>query len=409
MNNPSVQYKTFILKITVILILLLASLFPAKYINSVYGYLPFLGLLSLLILSVLYLVIIRNSIRFEAEESDAVCQRGEKVNVILKIVNGSYLICPKARANLYVSDFFGGDDSVFPAAFTMRTKGESEFSFEIKMNHIGMYTAGVKTLQIYDILGIFSTTISGSREFSVTVLPKTFLSDEIEFKDKMLSESNNARNSTISDGFDYTGVREYALGDSIKRIHWKLSAHSKDYMTKITETSNKNDLAVVMDLMTTNIGHDVLPGIYDCLVETGLSLIQQAMSRDIEYSLLFVGKNREITRVIPKGRQDYENLVRMLPVFYTDSDADIPDGADILENESHLGNRSAIIIICTAKITDHLVKELINIKQQQRNPMLYYIIKPDVNGRGIEDLKVPLQALDDCNIIYHKVTAEAAA
>ncbi|MEN6460394.1 MAG: DUF58 domain-containing protein [Syntrophomonas sp.] len=409
MNNPSAQFKKVIFKIAIILILLLVSLFPAKYINSVYGYLPFWGLLSLLLLSVLYLVIIRNSIHFKAEDSDAVCQRGEKVNVILKIVNGSFLICPKARANLYVSDFFGGDDYVLPAVFTMRAQSESEFSLAIKMNHVGMYSAGVKTLQIYDMLGIFSTTIPGSREFSVTVLPKTLLSDEIEFKDKMLSESHNARNSTVSDGFDYTGVREYALGDSIKRIHWKLSAHSNNYMTKITETSNKNDLAVVIDLLTSGIEHDVLPGIYDCIVETGVSLIKQAMNRDIEYSMLFVGKNREIARVIPKGRQDYENLVRMLPAFYTDSDADVPDGADILENESRLGNRSANIILCTAKITDHLVHELINIKQQKRNPMLYYIIKPDVNSHEVEDLKAPLQALDDYNIIYHTVIAEAVS
>ncbi|MEN6326296.1 MAG: DUF58 domain-containing protein [Syntrophomonas sp.] len=409
MNNPYAQFKKVIFKIAVILILLLVSLFPAKYINSVYGYLPFLGLLSLLLLSVLYLLIIRNCIRFEAVDSDAVCQRGEKVNVILKIVNGSYLICPKARVNLYVSDFFGGDDYVLPAAFTMSAKGESEFSFEIKMKHIGMYTAGVKTLKIYDLLGIFSITISGSRGFSVTVLPKVLLSDEVEFKDKMLSESHNARNSTVSDGFDYTGVREYALGDSIKRIHWKLSAHSKDYMTKITETSNKNDLAVVLDLLTTDIARDVLPGIYDCLVETGLSLIKQAMSRDVEYSLLFIGKNREIARVIPKGTGDYENLVRMLPVYNSDSDTDIPDGADILENESHFGNRSANIILCTAKITDHLIRELINIKQQQRNPMLYYIIKPDVNSGEIEDLKAPLRAFDDYSIGYNLVTAEASS
>ncbi|HEX3011950.1 MAG TPA: hypothetical protein VHQ70_07940, partial [Syntrophomonadaceae bacterium] len=124
---------------------------------------------------------------------------------------------------------------------------------------------------------------------------------------------------------------------------------------------------------------------------------------------LFVGKNREIERVIPKGRQDYENLVRMLPVFYTDCDTDIPDGADILENESHLGNRSANIIICTAKITDHLVQELINIKQQQRNPMLFYIIKPDANSHEIEDLKAPLTVLDDFGIVYYTVTAEAAS
>lgn len=408
MKNPSVPVNKFILKFVIIFSLLLVSLFPARYINSVYGYLPFLGLLSLLLLSALYLLIIRGCIRFEARDADAVCPRSEKVNVILKIVNRSFLICPKARANLYVSNFFGGYDSVLPAPFTMPARGETEFSLAIQMNHIGVYTAGLKMLQIYDLLGIFSTTITGSREFTVTVMPKTLESEEIEFKDSMLAESHSTQ-STVSDGFDYTGVREYALGDSIKRIHWKLSAHSNNYMTKITETGTRNDLAVVIDLLISGIEPDKLPGIYDCIVETGLSLIKQAMNRDIEYSLLFVGKNRELARVIPKGRPDFENLVQMLPVVDTNSRSDVPDGANILEKEGYLGNRSANIILCTSQITDHLIQQLINIKQQQRNPMLYYIIRPDVNRRALEDLKSPLQVLDDYNIVYHLVKAEAAS
>ena len=408
MKNPSAPVNKFILKIVIIFSLLLVSLFPARYINSVYGYLPFLGLLSLLLLSGLYLLIMRGCIRFEARNADTVCPRGEKVNIILKIVNRSFLICPKARANLYVSDFFGGYDSVLPAPFTMPARGEAEFSLAIQMNHIGIYTAGLKMLQIYDLLGIFSTTITGSREFTVTVMPKTLASEKIEFKDSMLAESHSTQ-STVSDGFDYTGVREYALGDSIKRIHWKLSAHSNNYMTKITETGTRNDLAVVIDLLISGIEPDKLPGIYDCIVETGLSLIKQAMNRDIEYSLLFVGKNRELARVFPKGRPDFENLVRLLPGAETDSPADIPDGASILAQEGHLGNRSANIILCTSQITNHLIQELINIKQQQRNPMLYYIIRPDVNLRALEDLKAPLQVLDDYNVLYHLVKAEAAS
>jgi hypothetical protein len=85
------------------------------------------------------------------ETADAVCQRGEKVSVSLKIVNTSILLCPKARAYLFVSDFFGGNDTVTPMTFTMNGKSSAEFSFDVRMNHIGLYEAGVKTLQI----GIF--------------------------------------------------------------------------------------------------------------------------------------------------------------------------------------------------------------------------------------------------------------
>jgi len=274
------------------------------------------------------------------------------------------------------------------------------------MDHIGVYTAGIKMLQIYDLLGIFSITIRVGKDFQVTVLPKPYKSAEMYFDDKLLTENQNTQKSTVSDGFDYTGVREYALGDSMKRIHWKLSAHSSEYMTKITETSRKSDVTVVIDFVAASQDREILPSIYDCLIETALSYIEQALSKDIEYSLLFVGRDREINRVIPKGEQDYANLVCLLPVIFTNPDPDIPDGAGILEKESHISNRSSNLILCTSRITDQLIQELINIRQQQRNPVLHYIIPPDLNGSEMEDLKAPLRVLDDCSILYHLNPAE---
>jgi uncharacterized protein (DUF58 family) len=101
----------------------------------------------------------------------------------------------------------------------------------------------------------------------VTVLPRLFL-NEVKLEDKLLTESKAFLNSTQNDGYDYTGVREYAFGDSMKRIHWKLSAHSSEYMTKITETCRKSDMTVVIDFAAPKLRRDMVPGIYDCLVET---------------------------------------------------------------------------------------------------------------------------------------------
>jgi len=393
-------------KAGLILIVLALSLIPAKYLNSVYGYLPSLSLTFLFIISALYIITIRGHIRFELAADDAVCRRGERVNIAVKIVNSSILICPKARVNLYVSDYFGGDDSVEPTSFTMYGRSKSEFMLDIKMNHIGIYTAGVKTLVIYGLLGIFSITIKENKNFTVTVLPKADMSEDINLKDRLLTESKNCQKNTQSDGYDYTGVREYALGDSMKRIHWKLSAHSLTYMTKITETSKNSDMTVVIDFIALQLSRDILPDIYDCLIETGLSFVEQAISKDVEYSVLFAGRDWEIVRAIPKGTQDYENLIHMMPLICTDPGLDKTDGFGILEKEMQISNRSSNIILCTSRVTPQLVQELITVKQQQRNPMLYYIIPPDLNRREIEDLTAPLRILDDYNILYQLVSAE---
>ena len=406
MNKPVVRLRNTVAKTAVIFVILLIALLPAGYTGTIYGYLPFLALLVFFFVSFLYLWVIRGQIRFETEAFDTVCRRGEKVSVALKIINGSFLICPKARAQLCVSDLFGGDDTVSSTTFTMGGRSNSVFSFDIEMKHIGVYTAGVKTLRIYDMTGLFCVTIPGSRDFTVAVLPRTYSLDEIELEDRLLTESRNTQRGTVSDGFDYTGVREYALGDSMKRIHWKLSAHSSGYMTKITETSYKSDMTVALDLTAPPLDRKLLADIYDCLIETGLSCVEQALAKEVEHSLVFVGRDQEIIRVAAKGELDHEKLIRLMPVICADPNTDMPDGADIIEQERRSGNRSYNIILCTAKITERLIRELITVKQQQRNPMLCYVIPPGSGSGGTAAISAPLQPLEAYGITYRIIEAE---
>jgi hypothetical protein len=127
----------------------------------------------------------------------------------------------------------------------------------------------------------------------------------------------------------------------------------------------------------------------------------------VEYSLLFSGHNCEITRVIPKGIADYENLVHVLPRLSDDPGQDMLDAFGILEKEKQVSNRSSNIIICSSRITEELIQELIAVKQQQRNPMLFYVVPSDLNSRELEDVTAPLRNLDQSSVLYRVVAAEA--
>jgi uncharacterized protein (DUF58 family) len=389
-----------------------AAFFPAKYINSIYGYLPGLAMLILLLLSWLQLFMVGRRLRFETEALDAQCQRTETVDAAVKIVNESFLTCPMIRAELFVSGFFDGEDAVFPRTFALTGKSKAKFPLQAVMEHIGVYTVGVRDLKIYDFMGLFSITAKGGKAFQVTVLPNTIRTDEVLLDERRLTESQNIQKTSVSDGFDYTGVREYALGDSMKRIHWKLSAHSSSYMTRITESSKRSDLVVIMDFVADRKDRANLPGLYDCIVETALSLMEQAAAKDIESSLLFVGRDRELVRVSPKGEQDYAGLVKRLPAVIPDTASDLLDGAGILEQERQLSNRSANLILCTTRITDRLIQELISVRQQQRNPELYcMILYQGESGESDIFPSIPeaLGVLEEYGIGCHLILPEAPA
>jgi Uncharacterized conserved protein (some members contain a von Willebrand factor type A (vWA) domain) len=393
-----------VLKGLAVLLFLSVLFLPARYVGGIYGYLPGLTVLMLLILSLIHLLIVKRSLSFETEGSDSVCQRGETVRVVLKIRNRSVFTSPKAKACLAISGSFGGELPASWRTFPLPGKSETEIPLDLSVRHLGVYTFGIGQLQVYDLTGLFSVALRQERMFQVTALPNIYPMEEIRLEDRLVTENRNISKSAVSDGFDHTGVREYALGDPMKRIHWKLSAHSSVYMTRVAESSRKNDLTIVIDFVTTK-EQKKQDSIYDRLVETALSLAEQARKRDAECVLLFAGCDGEINRVIHKGEQDYENLVRVMPLFGTEPSSELPDGQEILIRESHFGNRSSNILICTSRITDDLIQQLISIKRQQRNPGLYCIVQ---NQRDRDSLSAQMEVLENSGIGWHFIADEDA-
>ena len=67
-------------------------------------------------------------------------------------------------------------------------------------------------------------------------------------------------------------------------------------------------------------------------------------------------------------------------------------------------NRSANLIVCTARITSELVQQLIQVKRQHRQPELYVIYPERLVQREREELMMPLRMLDEAGIPWHPVS-----
>ena len=396
-----------VLKAVGVAVVLLLSLFPTRYVNSLYGWLPFLALCTVLLLSELALLLLRGKVSLEATQEQTQCRRGEKLTVGVKVVNRSFLICPRAKATLYLSDLFGGEDSATPVTFTLAGRSEAPFSFDVELAHIGVYSTGVRDVRVYDLLGLFSVTLPGRCQVDVTVLPRPWLAEEVVLEDKLLTENFNARKNTVADGFDYSGVREYAVGDSMKRVHWKLSAHSHTYMTKLTETCKITDLSVLLDFIADPADRETLATLSDTVIETGLAILEQAARQDTEYYLVFADREGGTARLNTRMGEgaDYAPLVRQFPPMRPPEKVGELDGAALLEQGRRLVTRTSNTVLCTSRVNEQVLHELIQVKQQQRNPMLFYILPPGLTAREREERSAPLKLRDDAGISYRLLSA----
>jgi uncharacterized protein (DUF58 family) len=381
---------------------------PAVFMNSIYGYLPVLFLALLVLLSLLGLQMMKSKISVESDFSDCECERGKSVKIGFHIANRSFLLCPKVVAKIYVSDLFGKEDGLLDTYFTMIPKDSTEFGFDMDMPHIGVYQVGLKEVEVFDFTGFFKKTLPIRGEFEVYSKPRRYDIEETQFSQEAQAEAMQDTKQAIVNGSDYTGVREYTLGDSMKTIHWKLSAHSRDYMTKIYESSRQTDFAVVLDFAATkNKDSEVLMDLNDCLIETALSLVTAISRQHTRISLIYCNKDMQVMSKTALSQENDMDLVKDFAVITPEPTAEFPDAAALVQEESSRANRSTNLIVCTSRVTEELVQELLRVKRQRRSPMLYYIVPAGLNSREQENLKAPLRQLEEASVTCHMVTTAA--
>lgn len=378
---------------------------PAVFLNTVYGYLPALLLILLIIASVVSLFVVSRNLSVETDCADVQCERGESVDIGLKLVNHCILSCPQATAYLYISDLFGKNDSVRTVRFTIGSKATVDFSFGMEMTHIGCYSIGLDHVEVWDLLGLFHRKVPVSGRFTATVTPHRRAMDSLLISEDAAAEASTETKISVIGGTDYTGVRAYALGDPMKQIHWKLSAHTREYVTKLQESNFQQEFSVLLDFSAEkNPDHEQLMDLNDCLIETALSLVTEVTAQDASCSLLYSDKSNAVTKVIPSGQDDDVELIRSFAGITPTPDANFPDACQLLQQEAQASSRSSNVLLVTSHITTDLVHELIRTKQQRRSPELWFVVPAEWSQRELETARLPLKQLDDADIPYFTVS-----
>lgn len=385
-------------KTLLVLLILAAAALPAVFLNTLYGYLTVLLVLFAMLLSGLALLWQRGRVEVVFEGAGAECLRGETVQAQLEIRNAALWACPRATAELVISDLFGGVDTAMPISFCLPAHSSAPFSFALDMPHVGIYEVKLTALKLSGSFGLLQLRVPTEGAFSVCVKPRLKELEPLEENQEYMTESVQNTRRTVPGGSDYVGVREYALGDPIKQIHWKLSAHSRGYLTKLSETGRQANFAVLLDLAVPKAKAERCMELNDSLIEIACSAVQQVIRSYPDCMLLYCERGGDIRRrAMQRGEPDGELLRELHPVA-PEPPPSFPDACAILNAESRMQGRSTHLIVCTARLTTELVQQLLEVQRQKCSPALYYILPAQLTRREREQCMVPLHQLEDAGV-----------
>lgn len=169
-----------------------------------------------------------------------VCQAGEDVVCRLNVRHAPRFA--DAAGTLAISHLMTGETASldFPANQSLTLPPLSG----------GAVTLALQKAEIRDIFGLCRFPVHGETTSTLVVLPRLF--DAHVFLDESTSPLSEGAFtpvvSSLSSGSDTTSFREYLPGDSVRRIHWKLSG--KMDKTMLRETNEPPSFGVLLNLRT---------------------------------------------------------------------------------------------------------------------------------------------------------------
>ncbi|ANS75615.1 hypothetical protein AWM70_14265 [Paenibacillus yonginensis] len=187
------------------------------------------------------LVLGRGALRkltYERHFSTGVCYAGDRIEMVEVIENGKLLPVPWLRleAMLPSSLIFkrsremtiseGNIYQNHTSLFTIRPRTRITRTHQLQCVRRGIYRIDSATMTGGDLFALFTPTRQIRIDRRLVVYPALLSEDELPSSWKTWQGELAVRRWMVQDPFLITGIRGYAPGDPMNRIHWKATARS---------------------------------------------------------------------------------------------------------------------------------------------------------------------------------------
>lgn len=230
-------------------LLIVAGLLFAQSLKLAVSYMVFVFILLLPLLIAAQFIAAALFLRVSVNIPEPCAKKHEPIAFSVLISNSCPVPFPFVEAEVLTPDQRGAKcvptllgSSIMPLA-ACELSGKATFGFR------GAYTLGLCRLYVYDCFRLTRFTLNLSALSEVYVLPRrTSVPAKNTDSSSDPDTSQNVLRRHGSDNTEPSDIRSYIRGDSLKSIHWKLSAKSEELVVKDYSRSTGRDIIIVADL-----------------------------------------------------------------------------------------------------------------------------------------------------------------
>lgn len=228
--------------------------------------------------------------------------------------------------------------------------------------HRGVYTLGEGRIYVFDMFGLFALSEKmNAPSDSIVVIPK-----KIEFEAPALQTVEigpETRRRFQDDASAPSGVRDWRDGDSLKRVHWKLTMKTYDPslrnlrpMVRTYDEAARPDTVVLCDLTHIDAVDEWAKYAQDAVCEASYGAVHSLLEGENSVRMILAGSTPG--EIAGENIMEAENFLNALASAQFDGTE--PFEQAIYESARH-PERTGMVIVVTAKMTMRVVDAITRI------------------------------------------------
>ena len=161
--------------------------------------------------------------------------RGESFQIRAELTNTSRFPIPQLMVRLAVRAFPEKEELLLKGKLMLDSEEQGCLCFQMDSDHCGCLEIRPDQLMITDFIGAFQRRcpIDGTEKAVLYILPEVPQAEqELPDAQGLLADMDGDKENRGNHAVDVAQIRSYREGDSLKLVHWKLSARLNELMVK---------------------------------------------------------------------------------------------------------------------------------------------------------------------------------
>ncbi len=155
----------------------------------------------------------------------------------------------------------------------------------------GIYNPGLFYVEGSDIFNIFKISGRIDLDRKIKVYPADYKVKKIYTGGKDIFQEMYNLNSTIENPYQIKDFRKYQAGDSLKKVHWKLSAKYSELYSRNNENRTGQGFSIIADMNRSNYDFDATGETEELLIDGMVSLLYRLFDTSISIKIILNKKN----------------------------------------------------------------------------------------------------------------------